>query len=63
MAVWNIYGYLVYIFPFWHVLPRTIWQPCLEEVIAVTIKREKYTFQNCNPLLEKCICKKARVPN
>jgi hypothetical protein len=28
-AVWDIlYGYFVYIFPFWYVVPRKIWQPC-----------------------------------
>jgi hypothetical protein len=36
MVIWYIlwsfgivYGYLVYAFPFWHAVPRQIWQPLL----------------------------------
>jgi hypothetical protein len=25
-----LYGYLVCVFPFWYVVPRKIWQPCLK---------------------------------
>jgi hypothetical protein len=27
--VYLFYGYLVYFPPFWYVVPRKIWQPCL----------------------------------
>jgi hypothetical protein len=31
-----IFGYLVYyIFPFWYVVPRKIWQPCRRTFLAV----------------------------
>jgi hypothetical protein len=37
MDTWSIlwsfvifYGHLIYFFPFWHFVPRKIWQPCLD---------------------------------
>jgi hypothetical protein len=27
-------GILVYIFPFWYIVPSKIWQPCVEPTVA-----------------------------